>query len=193
MQQPARKAQEGVQLELQLPVRGSLLLFACTPAEYARLPEPADACALPAPSFSLMETDSAEARKIFRAQLAVSAAELAHPSVSLTVDAEEMAELYVNGVFAGAGFWPPQTFELRSLLHEGTNELTLIVTGSMANRYGAHPVWYGLRQENGRISEKSGEDGAEHGGENAGNGDGESAHRALYLTHFQGPAGSDGV
>ncbi len=193
VQQPARRVQEGRLLELQLPVRGSLLLFACTPAEYARLPEPAAACALPAPSFSLAETDSADARKIFRARLAVSAAELAHPSVSLTVDAEEMAELYVNGEFAGAGFWPPQTFELRSLLREGTNELILVVTGSMANRYGIHPVWYGLRQENGGNSEESGEDRAEHGGENAGNGDGESAHRALHLAHFQGTAGSDGV
>lgn len=58
-----------------------------------------------------------------------------------------MSELFVNGQSAGVGFWSPQTFELSCLLQEGRNELTLIVTGNMANLHGKRPVWYGLEQD----------------------------------------------
>ena len=146
VQQPGTQGENGVTIDFHLPVRGSVLLFTCTAEEYARLPAPRAAYALPCPTFTLVEDNSALAQKVYRAQINVSAADLNRPSVTLTTRAEEMAELSVNGQSAGVGFWPPQTFDLTGLLHEGGNELTLTVTGSMANLHGKRPVWYGLAQ-----------------------------------------------
>ena len=57
-----------------------------------------------------------------------------------------MAELTVNGQPAGVSFWPPHKFPLAGLLIPGENTLTLTLTGSPANRYGKHPVPYGLER-----------------------------------------------
>lgn len=43
-------------------------------------------------------------------------------------------------------FWPPHKFPLAGLLTPGENTLTLTLTGSPANRYGKHPVPYGLER-----------------------------------------------
>lgn len=146
-QQPATQTENGVTLDFHLPVRGSVLLFACTAAEYAQLPAPHTAYALPCPAFELVDADPAAAKKVYRAHINVSAVDLSRHSVTLTTHAEEMAELSVNDLSAGVGFWSPQTFILDCLLHEGDNELTLTVTGSMANLHGKHPVWYGLAEQ----------------------------------------------
>lgn len=130
--------------KLVLPRRGSLLLFACTDEEYAALPEEAETEFLQTPPFILVSEDKRSVRKEYRASLTVTAEQLARPNALLEIRAEEMAELYVNGQFAGAGFWPPQRFDLLPFLHEGENSLRLTVTGSPANRYGQKPVPYGL-------------------------------------------------
>ena len=62
----------------------------------------------------------------------------------LTVEAEEMAELTVNGRDAGVSFWGPHSFDLTGLLTRKSNKLRLTVTGSRANLYGK-PVPYGLK------------------------------------------------
>ena len=147
VQQPSTPTENGVTIDFSLPVHGSMLLFACTAAEYAQLPAPHSAYALPCPMFELADADPATAKKFYRAHITISAADLSHPSVTLTTHAEEMAELTVNSQSAGVGFWSPQTFTLDGLLHEGDNELTLTVTGNMANLHGKHPVWYGLAQD----------------------------------------------
>ena len=59
---------------------------------------------------------------------------------------QEMAELTINGQPAGVSFWPPHKFPLAGLLTPGENTLTLTLTGSPANRYGKHPVPYGLER-----------------------------------------------
>lgn len=128
-------------------MRGSVLLFGCTAADYASLPALRFAYALPCPAFELVDADPALAKKVYRTQINTNAADLSHHSITLTTRAEEMAELLVNGQPAGVGFWSPQTFELSGLLQEVDNELTLIVTGNMANLHGKHPVWYGLEQD----------------------------------------------
>ena len=147
VQQPSTPTENGVTIDFSLPVHGSMLLFACTAAEYAQLPAPHSVYALPCPMFELADADPATAKKFYRAHITISAADLSHPSVTLTTHAEEMAELTVNSQSAGVGFWSPQTFTLDGLLHEGDNELTLTVTGNMANLHGKHPVWYGLAQD----------------------------------------------
>lgn len=146
-QQPSVQTENGVQINFYLPVRGSVLLFGCTAADYASLPDPHSAYALPCTAFELVDADPALAKKVYHAQINTNAADLSHHSITLTTRAEEMAELLVNGQPAGVGFWSPQTFELSGLLQEGDNELTLIVTGNMANLHGKHPVWYGLEQD----------------------------------------------
>ena len=147
VQRPSTPTENGVTIDFSLPVHGSMLLFACTAAEYAQLPAPHSVYALPCSMFELADADPATAKKFYRAHITISAADLSHPSVTLTTHAEEMAELTVNSQSAGVGFWSPQTFTLDGLLHEGDNELTLTVTGNMANLHGKHPVWYGLAQD----------------------------------------------
>lgn len=144
MQQPAVQTENGAQIDFRLPVGGSVLLFTCTAAEYAQLPVSHAVYVLPCPVFELVDADPATAKKVYRAHINVSAADLGRRFVTLTVQAEEIAELSVNGHSAGVGFWSPQTFELDGLLREGGNEFTLTVTGNMANLRGRHPVGYGL-------------------------------------------------
>lgn len=136
------KTAQGRTLRLELPRRGSLLLFACAQEDWVSLP-PTDAAGLTLhPEF---QEESRENLQIsYTASVRIDAAQLRADRVTLQVDAEEMAELYVNGAFSGVGFWPPQRFELKPSLHEGVNTLRLVVTGSLANRYGNHAVPYGI-------------------------------------------------
>ena len=122
---------------LTLPRRGSLLLFACAQAEFDALPALRAPVELPAPDFRLVSHDPAAAVKIYQA-------ELGPGEGVLTLEAEEMAELTVNGVPAGVSFWGPHRFDLTGLLTEARNTLRLTVTGSRANLYGK-PVPYGLK------------------------------------------------
>lgn len=142
---PAEHTARGACLPLELPARGSLLLFTCTGAEYAELPTPCAAYKLPCPKFEFVCCDPVSAQKTYKAQLTVTQAQLAKRHLQLTVSAEEMAELTVNGKSAGVAFWSPQTFELDNLLQAGENELVLTVTGNMANLHGKHSVPYGLK------------------------------------------------
>ena len=74
-------------------MRGSVLLFACTAADFARLPEPHTPYTLPCPAFELVDADPALAKKVYHAQINTNAADLSHHSITLTTRAEEMAEL----------------------------------------------------------------------------------------------------
>ena len=84
--------------------------------------------------------------KTYRATLQITATELQTATPLLTLPGQEMAELTVNGQPAGVSFWPPHKFPLAGLLTPGENALTLTLTGSPANRYGKHPVPYGLER-----------------------------------------------
>ena len=133
------------QFSLNLPIRGSLLFFTCTAAEWEELPVPHEEYMLPCPEFVLVSCDPRNVQKEYAAAVIVSATDLSHPSVVLELEADEMAELRVNDTLVGAGFWPPQRFELKPYLREGKNIFRLTVTGSLANLYGKSPVWYGLK------------------------------------------------
>lgn len=129
---------------LRLPRRGSILLFICTEEEWGALPEEEEeVIPLPAPEFSLWLEEPARIRKIYRASLTATPELLAGRHAVLEVRAEEQAELSVNGVEVGVGFWSPQRFDILPFLREGENDLQLSVTGSPANRFG-RPVPYGL-------------------------------------------------
>ena len=111
---PAERTAKGACLLLELPARGSLLLFTCTAQESEALPLPPTYLSLAAPAFALADEDAAHLTKTYRATLQITATEL------------------------------PHKFSLAGLLTPGENTLTLTLTGSPANRYGSHPVPYGL-------------------------------------------------
>ncbi|MDO4296665.1 MAG: hypothetical protein Q4D90_10980 [bacterium] len=140
-----RQESEEGSFSLQLGMRESLLLFACTEEEYEALPPQKESYQLSTPSFVLKEEKPELVQKRYEAVLVLEAEDLAHEKLQLSVEAEEMAELYINGSFAGVGFWSPQNFDVTGLLREGENQLTLVVTGSLANRYGREKVDYGMK------------------------------------------------
>lgn len=141
---PAERTAKGACLPLELPARGSLLLFTCTARESEALPLPPTYLSLAAPAFALADEDADHLTKTYRATLQITATELQTATPLLTLPGQEMAELTVNGQPAGVSFWPPHKFPLAGLLTPGENTLTLTLTGSPANRYGKHPVPYGL-------------------------------------------------
>ena len=143
---PAERTAKGACLPLELPARGSLLLFTCTARESEALPLPPTYLSLAAPAFALADEDAAHLTKTYRATLQITATELQTATPLLTLPGQEMAELTVNGQPAGVSFWPPHKFPLAGLLTPGENTLTLTLTGSPANRYGKHPVPYGLER-----------------------------------------------
>lgn len=143
---PAERTAKGACLPLELPARGSLLLFTCTAQESEALPLPPTYLSLAAPAFALADEDADHLTKTYRATLQITATELQTATPLLTLPGQEMAELTVNGQPAGVSFWPPHKFPLAGLLTPGENILTLTLTGSPANRYGSHPVPYGLER-----------------------------------------------
>ena len=61
-----------------------------------------------------------------------------------TVCGEEMAECFVNGHFAGVSFISPHTFHVEHCLKQGDNRLEVVMTGSIANKYGGAKISYGI-------------------------------------------------
>ena len=142
----AARTADGRALDLRLARRESLLLFACGEAEWQALEEAVEPAALPAPRFGLAGEDAAALKKTYAATLTLDES-FAGRAARLTLDAEEMAELSVNGVDCGASFWTPHRFDIPAgALRAGENALRLTVTGSLANRYGKEKVWYGLKE-----------------------------------------------
>ena len=97
-------------------------------------------------SFALADEDADHLTKTYRATLQITATELQTATPLLTLPGQEMAELTVNGQPAGVSFSAAAQFPLAGLLTPGENTLTLTLTGSPANRYGKHPVPYGLER-----------------------------------------------
>ena len=133
----AMDSANGACFALFLPYRGSLLVFACE--EETELPEKPSFPQVQ-PVFTLKREEPSACKKIYHAGLP-----RCDTDVEICVEAEEMAELSVNGQFCGVSFWSPHRFHVpRALTHGCPAGLELTVTGSKANDYGT-PVWYGLK------------------------------------------------
>ena len=126
---------------LSLLRRESLLLFAVeSKALWDNLSEKLETPYI-VPDFTLAEEHAEALQKVYFADLACQ-----ENAVTIIVQAEEMAELYVNGSFLDASFWNPHRFLIPGgMLNQKSNELRLVVTGSKANQYGK-PVAYGIRE-----------------------------------------------
>jgi hypothetical protein len=48
---------------------------------------------------------------------------------------EHYVEIWVNQKLAGIRLWHPYSLDIAKLLHKGTNEICLIVSNSVANRF----------------------------------------------------------
>ena len=90
--------------------------------------------------FSLFSQDEKQHQRTYAASV-----DSGDQDIRVFVEAEEMAELYANGQLLGVSFWPPQVFTVpKEMMKKGPVTLRLVVTGSLANRYGK-PVPYGLK------------------------------------------------
>lgn len=63
----------------------------------------------------------------------------------IKVKADEMAECFVNGSFAGVSFWNEHEFEISDFVKEEDNEIILKVTGNASNRFTENTIEYGLK------------------------------------------------
>ena len=121
-----------------------MLLFAClSDEEWQALPEKTEpARILTNQDFRLVREEREQFRKIYEAEVSDCGGDLL-----VSAEASEMAELYVNGAFAGVAFWAPQKIRVPAeMLDNGSAKLQMAVTGSLANRYGNRRVPYGLNK-----------------------------------------------
>lgn len=139
--------EEGRKIHLNLQVRESLLLFACTEEEYKELKESCDSKLVLQPEFELSEEREDEVKKIYHAVVEITEKDLENESIQIQLNAEEMVELEVNGKKTGVEFWAPQRFEVKEFLYTGMNDIKVTVTGSLANLYGKKYVFYGINQK----------------------------------------------
>ena len=136
-----QNTESGSTVTIALRPRESVLLFACgSLEEWQSLPQPLPPCrVIGENAFTLREHVETNHVKIYETQI-----EGACGDVLVDVDAEDMAELYADGRFCGAAFWPHHPIRVPDRYMENkTAALRLTVTGSLANRYGK-PVFYGL-------------------------------------------------
>ena len=123
----------GQQFPLRLERNESVLLFTCkSTEEWAALPgrQPVSVL-LTAEDFTLEKDDPVSCKKQYRTTI-----DSCFSDVLVSVDAPEMVELYANGQFVDAAFWPPQRILVpQELLKHSSNTLILVATGSLANHY----------------------------------------------------------
>lgn len=143
----SEKVEKRRKISLEIPERGSLLLFICSEEEYDFLPDPVSDILKISPQFILIQENEDKVQKEYQAILNISEEELSHKEIRIYFDAEEMVELTINKKFVGAEFWSPQVFEVKDFLQPGKNELEVTVTGSLANIYGNKYVWYGIKDQ----------------------------------------------
>ena len=62
----------------------------------------------------------------------------------ICVSAEEMVEVYAGDTCIGVAFWPPQVIRVSEEHLRQFSTIRVVVTGSLANRYGQSSVYYGL-------------------------------------------------
>ncbi len=129
--------QDGKQVfPLRMARRESLLLFTSKEPLKAKC---AGAATIGPEAFRLVCDGPGAYQKTYRAEVPASGEDLL-----ICIEAEEMVEAFVNGKFVDAAFWKPQRLRVPcGELHMDSNEITLRVTGSIANRYGTY-VPYGM-------------------------------------------------
>lgn len=71
-------------------------------------------------------------------------AEMSIENAIFEIQGEEMAECFINDQFAGVSFSSPHQFNTQSFIKKGDNEIKIIMTGNIANRYSTHRIPYGI-------------------------------------------------
>jgi hypothetical protein len=91
------------------------------------------------PNFKLTDENKSEFTKTYIAEYIKSGDT---QNEFFEINCEEMAECYVNGKFVGVSFFNHE-FNIGDYLTNGKNEIKIVVTGSIANKY-SEPVPYGI-------------------------------------------------
>ncbi|MCC8160174.1 MAG: hypothetical protein LIO53_02475 [Oscillospiraceae bacterium] len=126
-------------IDLSLKWRESLLVLFDTDGdnEYPMMPEQTLIDGL---DFKLIEENSADITKTYAARYQKQAGAR---NEYLRVKFDEMAECYINGTFCGASFFN-RGFRIGEYLTDGINEIRLVITGNIANKYSNKKISYGL-------------------------------------------------
>ena len=135
---------EGRRFPLMLRPRESLLLFACASTDtWLSLP----VSSIPVRNLTnddflpvCEKTDHFQ--KGYEAEIPPGNGDL-----MICVNAEEMVEAYAGDICVGVAFWPPQIIRVSEKYLRQISKIRLVVTGSLANRYGYASVYYGLRND----------------------------------------------
>lgn len=91
--------------------------------------------------FKLSDHDQQNYRKTYTATYH---AHLIKGDEMFEVTGEEMVKCFCNVVFAGVSFFGRHQFTIGNLLKEGANELKIVMTGNIANKYSASHIPYGI-------------------------------------------------
>lgn len=91
--------------------------------------------------FKLSNHDQQNYRKTYTATYE---AQLIKGDEVFEVTGEEMVECYCNGVFAGVSFFGSHQFHIGKYLQTGENEIKLVLTGNIANKYSDKEIAYGI-------------------------------------------------
>ena len=136
---------EGRRFPLTLRQRESLLLFVCpSPEAWMSLPGSSTLSRrLTNEDFFQVYENPADFQKVYEADVPPGTGDL-----MICVNAEEMVEAYAGDTCVGVAFWPPQVIRVPEEHLRPFSRIRIVVTGSLANRYGHSAVSYGLmRQE----------------------------------------------
>lgn len=122
--------------DLKLKRRESRLIFlseeeSCYPAESEKRCVDVD--------FKLTFEDDESFVKLYRGEFSGSGENL-----WIRLRADEMAECFVNGSYAGFSLWNEHEFYISPYLKSGMNEITLKISGNAANKFSEHKIPYGL-------------------------------------------------
>jgi hypothetical protein len=79
-------------------------------------------------------------RVLYRTEIKIPQPELAQPCVLDLGEVQHYAEVWLNSKLVGTLLWPPYQIELTEHLKKDENELVLIVSNSLANRF-AWDIW----------------------------------------------------
>ena len=157
---PAERTAKGACLPLELPARGSLLLFTCTVRESEALPLPPTYLSLAAPAFALSDEDAAHLTKTYRATLQITATELQTATPLLTLPGQPLRQApgslrtgKINRFYSTGGTFmsvcTPKSFDLTgkvALITGASYGIGFAIATAMAN-CGATIVFNDIKQE----------------------------------------------
>nr|MCR5102260.1 hypothetical protein [Butyrivibrio sp.] len=131
--------------KLSLRRRDSVLIYECSKEQYDSLSEYSEPYII---KTDFVQDGERQINSIsYSCIIDIRKNDIENDNLQIKIDADEMAELFINGEFAGVSFYSPHYFDIKKFVKEGNNALTLKVTGSLANVYGHEKVFFGIKEK----------------------------------------------